>query len=90
MAEAEQTNRYYCKGENPDLDKKYAQYKKLNIFAGLAVDNALSDKEGDILVKLWCKERLNPQKLYVHEVVALVKFSKMILQWRRNKRREKN
>ena len=89
MVETEQTNRYYCKGENPDLDKKFAQYKKLNIFAGSAVDNALSDKEGDTLVELWCKERMNPRKLDVREVLALVKFSEMILQWRKNKRREK-
>ena len=86
MAETEQTNRYYCKGKDLELDKKYAQYKKVNIFAGSAVDKALSDKEGDLLVALWLKERSNPRKLYVHQVSALVELTEIILQWRRNRR----
>ena len=89
MAEADQENKSYCKGDNPELDKKFADYKKVNVFAGLAVDKALTDNEGDILVELWLKERTTPRKLYVHEVLTLVKFSEIILEWRRKKKREK-
>ena len=57
-------NDRYKKGKNSALDKRYSLYKKKNIFAGNAVDNALSDEEGDLLVKLWCKERSTPWMMY--------------------------
>ena len=78
----------YRKGDNPELDKKLELYKKSNLFAGNAAVEALSDKEADTLVELWRKARYVPRKLTVHEVSSLVKFSEILFEWRRNKRRE--
>ena len=72
-------NDRYKKGTNSALDKRYSLYKKKNIFAGNAVDNALSDKEGDLLVKLWCKERATPWMMYTQEVSTLVEFTERII-----------
>ena len=78
----------YRKGDNPELDKKFELYKKSNLFAGNAAVEALSDKEADTLIELWRKARYVPRKLTVHEVSSLVKFSEILFEWRRNKRRE--
>ena len=78
----------YRKGNDPKLDEKFALFKKVNIFAGGAYDDALSKKEAATLLKVWSKSRILPKKLYVHEVLTLVKFTEVILAWRRNRRRE--
>ena len=79
----------YKKGENPALDKGYSLYEKMSIFAGEAVDEALTDEEGNLLVKLWCKERERPRMMFTQEVSTLVEFSKTIIAWRENRKREK-
>ena len=79
----------YKKGENPALDKGYSLFKKMSIFAGEAVDEALTDEEGNLLVKLWCKERERPRMMFTQEVSTLVEFSKTIIGWRENRKREK-
>ena len=78
----------YRKGQNPELDKRFELFKRANLFAGDAVDNALSQKEVDSLIKIWCKFRRAPWKLEVEEVSILVQFSEQIFAWRRNRRRE--
>ena len=79
----------YKFGRNRPLDTKYMMYKKINLFAGEAADEAFSEDEVDILVKLWCKERSTPWKLSVHDVTTLIEFSERIVAWRKNRRREK-
>ena len=59
------------KGENPTLDEGYIVYRKMKIFAGDGVSEALSDKEGTLLVKLWCKEKATPWKMFKQEVRLL-------------------
>ena len=80
----------YKKGENPRLDKGYSVYKKMKIFAGNAVDEALSDKEGTLLVKLWCKQQATPWKMCTQEVSTLVEFTERVIAWRENRTREKS
>ena len=79
----------YKKGRDPILDKRYMQYKKLKIFAGDAVNEALSDKEGDMLVTLWCKENVKPWRMTTQEIKQIVEFSERVIFWRKNRRREK-
>ena len=42
----------YRKGENLELDLRFSQYKKVNLFAGKAYHAALSPGEADILLEL--------------------------------------
>ena len=79
----------YVKGLNRKLDLKFAQYKKVNLFAGRGIDEALSDKEGNTLINLWRKERMVPRKLRFRDVSTLVEFMERILDWRSRVRREK-
>ena len=79
----------YKKGRNPQLDLKYAQYEEVNVFAGRAVDEALSDKDGNKLVRLWMKRRKSPWRMSFQEVTDFVAFADKILAWRRNDRRER-
>ena len=62
----------YKKGHDKDLDRKFAQYKKNNIWAGDGYQEALTDNEVRILGKLWRKERMNPKKIQTQEVIKLV------------------
>ena len=59
MAGLEEKTRYRV-GDTPELDEKFAQYKKVNLFAGLAYHEALSKKEAKALIKLWGKARRVP------------------------------
>ena len=79
----------YEKGRNPKLDIKYAQYEKVNLFAGRAVDEALSDMEGNTLVRLWMKQRKSPWRMNFQEVTDFVAYADKILTWRRKSRRER-
>ena len=78
----------YRRGDNPDLDKKFTLSKKINLFAGNAVANALSETEAETLVQLWRKARYKPWKLEVNEVSNLVAFYEIIVEWRKNRKRE--
>ena len=79
----------YKKGRNPQLDLKYAQYEKVNVFAGRAVDEALSEIDGSKLVRLWLKRSKCPWRMSFQEVTDFVAFADKILAWRRNDRRER-
>ena len=79
----------YKKGQNLTLDKRYSVYKKMNVFAGDGVDEALSDEEGNLLVKLWIKEVKAPWKMLIKDVSTLVDLTERVTAWRRNRRREK-
>ena len=46
------SNSLYKVGMNRDLDKKLVKYRKTRIWAGSAVNNALTSTERDILAKL--------------------------------------
>ena len=78
----------YKKGDNVELDKKFELYKKVNLFAGKAYHDALSQKKAKALIKLWSKARRVPWNLNVQDVSTLVKFYERIMEWRRNIRRE--
>ena len=62
----------YRKGLDEDLDQKYAQYKKKNIWAGNAYHEILTKNEIKILGKLWRKERMTPKQIQVHEMIMLM------------------
>ena len=78
----------YKKGDNPELDKKFEVYKKVNLFVGQAYHDALSQKEAKRLIKLWGKENRTRWRLNVQDVKPLVHFTERILAWRRNRKRE--
>ena len=79
----------YKQGHNPTLVKRSSIYRKLSVFSGNAVDVALSDKEGTLMVDLWIKERTVPWKMRTQEVLTLVELSERITAWRKSRRREK-
>ena len=78
----------YRKGENKELDLRYSQYKKVNLFAGRAYDGALSPGEANTLIELWNKEQKLPWTLTIKDVTKLAEFTEKILFWRRSDRRE--
>ena len=55
----------YRKGDNVELDRKFALYKKVNLFAGPAYHAALSYNESKALIKLDTKARSVSWNLYV-------------------------
>ena len=78
----------YRKGENKGLDLRYSQYKKVNLFAGRAYDEALSPREASTLIELWNKEQKLPWTSTVKDVTKLAEFTEKILFWRKSDRRE--
>ena len=78
----------YKKGLNKELDRKFAQYKKKNIWAGDGHLEALTDIEVKILGKLWRKERMTPGKIQTQEVIKLVDFTRRIDAYRKIVKRE--
>ena len=50
----------YRKGKHEDLDKKWGKYKMMRIFTGDAWDKALTERETEILAKIWRKKRATP------------------------------
>ena len=78
----------YRKGENLELDLRFSQYKKVNLFAGKAYHAALSKGEAEVLIELWNKEQKLPWTLTVKDVTKLAEFTEKILFWRRSDRRE--
>ena len=82
-------NDLYKEGQNLALDKRYSVYKKMRVFAGDGVDEALSDEEGSLLVKLWIKEVKTPWKMLTKDVLTLVDLTERVNVWRQNERREK-
>ena len=86
MAGLEKKTRYR-KGDNLELDRKFALSKKVNLFADKAYDNALSEKEAEALIKIWSKARSVPWNLTVEDVSTLVELYERIMEWRRLRRR---
>ena len=78
----------YRVGDNPELDGKFAKYKKANLFAGEAYHDELSQEEAKTLIKLWGKARRLPYTLEVQDVSTLVEFHVRIIAWRKRRRRE--
>ena len=78
----------YKKGLNKELDRKFAQYKKKNIWAGDGYLEALTDIEVKILGKLWRKERMTPGKIQTQEVIKLVDLTRRIDAYRKVAKRE--
>ena len=62
----------YKKGLNKELDKKMRIYKKISVWSGPAISEALTDEEIKIIVTLWRKEKQTPRKLSVQDVSTLV------------------
>ena len=63
-------NVLYKKGDDMKLDLLYSQYRKSRIQAGDAWRKVLTEKESDIFVGIWKKERTC--KLRVQEVQKLM------------------
>ena len=82
-------NDFYVEGQNPILDKKFAAYKKMNIWAGYGLSAALRGDEVDTIIDLWKKENRCRWKLTVREVSVLVDASSRILSYRMNMKKEK-
>ena len=78
----------YKKGLNKELDTKFSQYKKKNIWAGDGHLEALTDIEVKILGKLWRKERMTPGKIQTQEVIKLVDLTRRIDAYRKVAKRE--
>ena len=78
----------YKKGHDKDLDRKLAQYKKMNIWAGDGYLEALTDNEVKNMGELWRKERMNPGKIKTQEVIKLVKLASKIVAYRKINKRE--
>ena len=79
----------YVKGQDLQLDKKYSEYKKLNLWRGVGLSRALSKEEGDSLIDLWNKDQRTPWRLTVQDVSILVELSARISLYRINLKREK-
>ena len=62
----------YKKGLNKELDEKVRMYKKISVWSGPAISEALTDEEIKIMVTLWRKEKQTPWKLSVQDVSTLV------------------
>ena len=78
----------YKKGLNKELDRKFAKYKRKNIWAGDGHLEALTDIEVKILGKLWRKERMTPGKIQTQEVIKLVELTSKIDAYRKIAKRE--
>ena len=72
----------YIKGKDPNLDKAYSRYKRMRLWAGDAINVALTEKEAKTLLTLWRKEKYLPRKLLVKDVQKLVEFADHIRVYR--------
>ena len=57
----------YKKGQNKELDKKVRMYKKISVWSGHAISEALTEEEIKMMVTLWRKEKQKPWKLSVQD-----------------------
>ena len=80
----------YRKGEDINLDIAFSRYKRMRLWAGGALTEALTQNEIDTLVKLWKKAKLSPRKLCVEDVQKLVDLSDLIRFTRSRIKREKS
>ena len=75
-------NVLYKRGENPELDKRYDQFRKMRIWSGPAYSEALSEKEVDILIKVWRIYSIRPRRLCVGDVLKVVGFADRVREYR--------
>ena len=87
VTELDEKTRYKI-GRDPELDKKFALYKKVNLFTGKAYHDALSQKEAKVLIKLSRKAEMVPWRLKVLDVLIIVEFYDRIIGWRKKRRKE--
>ena len=88
MSSSEKRVRYQ-KGVNLELDEKFQEYKKKRLFQGYSYMYALSQKEVDLMIKLWKRERTKPNRLSFNDVSKLVEFTARIEECRNCQKREK-
>ena len=89
MSSSEKRVRYQ-KGVNLELDKKFQEYKKKRLFQGYSIYiYALSQKEVDLMIKVWKRERTKPNRLSFDDVSKLVEFTARIEECRNCQKREK-
>ena len=65
-------NARYKKGICTSLDEKMCEYGKTRMWQGRAVNDALTEKEVDVMAKLWWKQREASWKMTFHEVSTLM------------------
>ena len=80
----------YKKGQNSILDEKFSVYKKTSVWSGLAVNEALTQEEVEIMIILWKREQRTPWKLTVHDVSTLADFTTRIISYRKRMVKEKS
>ena len=72
----------YVKGENPELDKGFEEYKKMRFQAGCACYEALSNEEVDVMIKLWKKATMTRRALSINDVRQIVvRFAFCVISW---------
>ena len=81
---------FYGKGQDINLDTAFSRYKRMRLWAGGALTEALTANEIDTLLILWKKETISPRKLSVEDVQKLVDFSDVIRSCRKRIKREKS
>ena len=72
----------YKKGHFPTQDEKWEKHKRMQVFTGLAWDEALNQEEVDTLYEIWKKKRLKPYQLTFEEVSTFVKLADKISDYR--------
>ena len=61
--------------QHKDLDKEWTKYNRVRVFNGDAWRAALTQKEEDILLRIWRKKRLNEWPLTFREVSTWVELA---------------
>ena len=74
--------------QHKDLDKEWTKYRRVRVFNGNAWRAALTQKEEDILLRIWRKKRLNEWTLTFREVSTWVELAGKIIEYRKNVQRE--
>ena len=74
--------------QHKDLDKEWTKYRRVRVFNGDAWRAALTQKEEDILLRIWRKKRLNEWTLTFREVSTWVELAGKIIEYRKNVQRE--
>ena len=78
----------YQEGIHEDLDNKWQQYRRVQVFKGQGLSKALTTKEQETLLKIWRIKKLRPWKLTFREVSTWVKLSERVIDYRKRAQRE--
>ena len=87
MSSSEETS-LYQKGKDRDLDRRFEQLQKKQLWQGFSFIDALSTEEINILVKLWKKMKYKYRHLTFQDVSKLVELATRIEECRRWQKRE--